>query len=123
MPHFDPVLGICAPEVPWVPTIAHILRRAAIFDAIQDQPVGRVLEIGCGAGAFLYDLGTKGYYGKGVDTSESALKVARYVHADSDSSFRIERSSGDDDPERYDYVMAFEVLEHIENDILAVQQW
>ena len=123
MPHFDPVLGIFAPEIPWIPTIAHIIRRAAIFDAIQDLPVGRVLEIGCGAGAFLYDLGAKGYYGKGVDTSEPALKVARYFHTDINSNICIERSLDDEDRGFYDYVMAFEVLEHIEDDILAVQQW
>jgi SAM-dependent methyltransferase len=123
MPQLDPILGIFAPEIPWLPSVAHIIRRAAIFDAIQDQPVGRVLEIGCGAGAFLYDLQARGFYGKGVDTSESALKVARYFHAGGEDRISLAQSLDDEDRARYDYVMAFEVLEHIEDDMQAVSQW
>lgn len=123
MPQFDPVLGIFAPEIPWLPSVAHIIRRAAIFDAIKDQPAGRVLEIGCGAGAFLHDLQARGYHGKGIDTSESALKVARYFHADSDGRVSIERSLDGDDQGRYDYVMSFEVLEHIQEDVQAIKEW
>ena len=92
MPQFDPILGFYAPEVPWVPSIAHIIRRAAILDAIQDKPIGRVLEIGCGGGAFLRDLSNKGFYGKGVDTSETALKVAKYFHVDNENTICIAQS-------------------------------
>lgn len=123
MPRFDPDLGVFAPEVPWLPSVAHIMRRAAIFDAIQDQPAGRVLEIGCGAGAFLYDLQARGYYGKGIDTSESALKVARYFHANNQDKISIEGSLDEEDNGRYDYVMAFEVLEHIQDHVQAVRDW
>jgi SAM-dependent methyltransferase len=123
MPKFDPVLGIFAPEVPWIPTIAHIIRRAAIFDAIRNLHVGRVLEVGCGAGAFLCDLHKKGYSGKGIDTSQPALDVAQYIHSEIKSNFQIEDSLANEDRERYDYVMAFEVLEHIKNDIEAIQDW
>ena len=123
MPRFNPVLGVFAPEVPWIPTVAHIIRRAAIFDTIRDQSVGLVLEIGCGAGAFLYDLHAKGYQGKGIDTSDSALNVARHIHSDSKGKICIERSLNNEDLERYDYVMAFEVLEHIQDDIQAIREW
>lgn len=123
MPEYDPVLGIFAPEIPWVPTPAHIMRRAAILELIKTWKPGRVLEIGCGVGAFLYDLRSRGFHGKGVDTSEFALKIAHQFHSGADSAFTIVQQIGEDDYDGYEYLMAFEVLEHIQNDSGALSQW
>ena len=123
MPEYDPVLGLFAREIPWVPTPAHIMRRAVILELIETLKPGRVLEIGCGVGAFLYDLKSRGFHGKGVDTSESALKIARQFHSGADSAFTIVQQIGDDDYDGYEYLMAFEVLEHIQDDCGALSQW
>ena len=123
MPEYDPVLGIFAPEIPWVPTPAHIVRRAAVLEVIKTWQPGRVLEIGCGVGAFLYDLGSRGFHGKGVDTSASALNIAHQFHSGADSAFTIVQQIGEDDYDGYEYLMSFEVLEHIQNDSGALSRW
>ncbi len=40
-------------------------------------PGGRVLDIGCGTGAFIYSLAERGYQAVGADFSESMLRAAR----------------------------------------------
>lgn len=123
MPKYDPVLGIFAPDIPWVPTPAHIMRRAAILDLIRARQPGRVLEIGCGVGALLYDLKSRGFHGKGVDTSKRALEIARHFHGGADNAFKIDEQITEDDKDEYDYLMAFEVLEHIQDDRGELSRW
>ena len=71
--------GIAAPELGWVPSPSYILRRAAILDCLKPFLPGRVLEIGCGAGAFLYEISKLGFYGEGVEVSSHACKLAKKI--------------------------------------------
>src|SRR3546814_1259154 len=68
--------GIVAPDAGWVPPIRYLLRRARILELLRKQPVGRLLEVGCGAGALLCDLTRRGYAAQGLETSDKALPVA-----------------------------------------------
>jgi SAM-dependent methyltransferase len=114
--------GVVAPEKGWVPTPTYLLRRSAIFDALEGRPPGRVLEVGCSAGALLYDLAERGYTGVGVELSAKARGIARQALA-GDESFRIEAKLPQGPPHSFDLLMAFEVLEHIENDVEALRSW
>ncbi|MDT8397198.1 MAG: class I SAM-dependent methyltransferase [Pseudomonadales bacterium] len=81
---------------------------------------GRLLEIGCGAGTIINELSKKGFQCEAVETSAAAREIASYVNKGIASIYS--------EPEpcwlgRFDYVLAFEVLEHIENDGEALSLW
>lgn len=114
--------GVVAPDKGWVPTPTYLLRRSAIFDALEGRPPGRVLEVGCSAGALLYDLAERGYTGVGVELSAKARSIAQQVLA-GDERFRIESKVPEGPAQSFDLLIAFEVLEHIEDDVGALVSW
>lgn len=116
-----PELGIAAPELGWVPSPTFALRRRAILDRVQAWRPGRVLEMGCGAGAILYDLAERGFEGLGVETSDQARRVARQILAVCNQVQVLEKIP--DDAHEFDYLLSFEVLEHIEDDSAALTGW
>lgn len=122
MPTLYPDIGIAVPEHQWVPTPTYLLRRSAIFDALEGRPPGRVLEVGCSAAALLYDLGERGYTGVGIELSPKARSIAQQVLAE-DERFQIESQVPEGPPESFDLLLAFEVLEHIEDDGKALASW
>lgn len=116
-----PELGIAAPEFGWVPSPTFVLRRAAILARMSDWQPGHVLEVGCGSGAILYELARRGFSGLGVETSDRARHVAEHLVAGFGG---FEVSTALPVPsESFDYLLSFEVLEHIEDDIAALRQW
>src|SRR3546814_11848923 len=68
--------GIVAPDAGWVPPIRYLLRRARLLELLLKQPVGRLSEVGCGAGALLCDLTRRGSASQGLGTSATALSFA-----------------------------------------------
>ena len=119
---YSKIYGLAAPEFGWVPAPSYILRRATILTIMKTLPPGKVLEIGCGCGALLYDLSLYGFYGVGVDISEKARNIASKILANI-SAFEVKNSLQNLSKNDFDYVMAFEVLEHIENDQEALIEW
>ena len=75
-----PVYGPSLPEAGWVPAPSYLLRRRRILALMADQQPGRYLEIGCGAGALLYDLQARGFECQALETSPDALALARRLH-------------------------------------------
>lgn len=122
MPTLYKDIGIASPERNWVPTPTYLLRRSAIFDALEGRPPGRVLEVGCSAGALLYDLRERSYTGVGVELSARARSVAEEILGN-DEAFALRPDVPDGPPESFDLVLAFEVLEHIEEDVEALHSW
>jgi SAM-dependent methyltransferase len=100
-----------------------VVRRAAILDTLGDFPPGNTLEMGCGSGALLHDLEKRGCHGKGVDRSEHALAIGRHLWGGDERAFKIAPELTADDIGVYDYLMAFEVLEHIDDDIGTLREW
>lgn len=114
--------GIAAPELGWVPSPSYILRRAAILDCLKPFAPGRVLEVGCGAGALLYEISKLGFYGEGVEVSSQAYELAKKILVNVHGISIIE-DLPKESYEMYDYLLTFEVLEHIEDDIAVMKQW
>ncbi len=123
MIRYQNILGVYDTSLPWVPTIAHILRRSALIDVFASFPPGKVLEFGCGSGAFLLDLERLGFVGKGVDVSAPALSVAYHFHAGDERAFKIAPDVSEKDWGAYDIIFSSEVLEHIEADGETLRSW
>lgn len=116
-----PDLGLAAPELGWVPSPGFVLRRAAILDRMRGWPPGRALEVGCGSGALLFDLTQRGFSAVGVESSAEALKLARTLLGQVDAIRLTDRLP--DQGETFDYLFAFEVLEHVRDDRAALTEW
>lgn len=117
-----PLYGPSLPEAGWVPAPSYLLRRQRILALMADQLPGRYLEIGCGAGALLYDLHARGFECQAFETSANALALARRLHAER-PEIKINDQEQPDWKQSFDYLAAFEVLEHIEDDSAALQAW
>lgn len=119
--HYTSQLGVAAPEWGWVPAPRYVLRRSALLYLLRGAQPGRVLEIGCGGGALLYDLHRLGFTGVGVEQSPQALEIARQLLANANGISVV--SQMPDQNGSFDCLMAFEVLEHIEDDQAALNTW
>lgn len=117
-PHYGPAL----PNENWVPAPRYLMRRDVILRQARALHPGKILEMGCGAGALLSDLGKLGFTGVGVDQSASAQRIARMLHAER-PEFSIGPSCDGLEVESFDHLAAFEVLEHIEDDLGALSDW
>lgn len=117
-----PVFGASAPEAGWVPAPRYALRRARVLDILSGLPQGRALEIGCGAGALLSDLARLGFSCTAVETSPEAFELARDLNRGNPGIeiFPAPQAGWD---EAFDLVLAFEVLEHLEDDAGALREW
>jgi hypothetical protein len=89
-----------------VPVTSYIFRRAVILQRINELSIGRVLEIGCGGGAFLYDLYRRGFHGICLEVFPQSRQLASLILANS-SAFKIVDKLPDKPSELFDYVMSF----------------
>lgn len=79
----------------------------------------KVLDVGCGTGAVMQFLIKKNFETHGIDPSEEALKYCAF------KGLSVKKSSAEeiDFPENsFDIVFALDVLEHLENPELAVEE-
>ncbi|MCP4197067.1 MAG: class I SAM-dependent methyltransferase [Proteobacteria bacterium] len=115
-----PIFGPCAPEKGWVPTPSFLLRRDRVLRQMAGRKPGAVVDVGCGAGALLHELAEHGFSCETLETSETALEIARHVTGGW-VLFHQEPQRGW--LGRFDYLLAFEVLEQIEDDLSALADW
>jgi SAM-dependent methyltransferase len=111
--------GPSLPQLGWVPAPRYLLRRERVLGMLSGVTPGKLLEIGCGPGTLLHELGERGFNCAALETSEAALKIARSINPE----VRFCETAQPDWPVGFDYVMAFEVLEHIEDDRGALRLW
>lgn len=104
----------------WFPSPAHIMRRAAILDEFSAYPPGKLLEMGCGAGRLLADWSKLGHSGEAVDLDAEARQLAQQCVTTFGADFAVGATPADDN---YDYLVATEVLEHIDDPQAALTAW
>jgi len=106
----------------WVPAPRYALRRACILDVMKDEEPGAVLEIGCAAGALLAEFAQRGFMVTGVEMSDEGRRRAAMFSANLPEMTVLEKPN-DDWTDKFSYLFSFEVLEHIDNDVAALNQW
>lgn len=99
----------------WYPTPSYLVKRRVILDFVQRLPLGRFLEVGCGAGDLLAALERRGFSGTGIDLSAAARAAAR-TRVSGRAVSVSDRDLGEIE-ERFQLVIASEVLEHCEDDL------
>jgi SAM-dependent methyltransferase len=118
----DREYGRAAPTLGWVPAPRYLLRRAAILARVRARAPGRVLEVGAGAGTLLADLAALGFTGAAVEASAAARALAARMLADV-PGVTVHEALDPAWTSGFDYLCAFEVLEHIEDDAGALREW
>jgi len=115
--------GVSLPEKNWIPAPRYLMRRNRILNLLQEITPGSWLEIGCGAGALLFDLSQKGFSCSILEHSPHALTLVDAVRKEYGFALDIYTQPQNIPSELFDYIGAFEVLEHIEDDTTALCQW
>ncbi len=120
-----PLLGAAAPEDGWVPAPLYLLRRQRILRQLRNRPPSEVIEIGCGAGMLLQELAARGFRCEALESSPQARALIERINAKMQHAININIHDTPDPAwaGQFPLVMAFEVLEHIENDGEAMRQW
>ena len=118
-----PFLGPAAPDLGWVPAPRYLLRRRRILRQLEDMQPCDVLEIGCGAGMLLQELAARNFVCTALETSAQARNVIERVSKSTGHVISLWDKPSSSWAGRFPLIMAFEVLEHIENDGEAIMQW
>ncbi|KAF1726507.1 hypothetical protein CSC78_05290 [Pseudoxanthomonas japonensis] len=119
----DPLLGVVAPELGWVPTPRFLLRRDRIMRLLADPSLGRLVEVGCGGGSLLHELAQRSEHATGIETSERARALASSIAKAGRGKQRIVAGPDPEWNQDRELVCAFDVLEHIEHDGAALEEW
>ena len=125
VPAFERALGGVATDGPSLPPLTTMarLRQPFIEAALRRVRPRSILEVGAGQGATGARLARHApYVGVEPDLSSAAVAASRLARVDN-ADFRmggIERVAAD---ERFGLLCAFEVLEHIDDDVAALRRW
>ena len=101
----------------WLPTPTYLCRKWLALNILGKlSPPGDFLEIGFGAGDFLFELSRRGFSGEGIDLSEEAVTQVRDRLASGANSIKVVKGDLFELEDRFGIIFAFEVLEHYEDD-------
>jgi SAM-dependent methyltransferase len=112
----------------WLPMPRYKLRKNLVARILQRESLqGKTcLEFGYGSGDMLLLYASLGLDVFGFDISEPAFENAGHRignHPWLESRIHLVRDKAGVYCRRYDFIMAFEVLEHIEDDLSCIMEW
>jgi len=106
----------------WTKTPKHILRFEALKYVVKDMKQGVFLEFGAGTGSFTKYFLDKEFEGTVYDIDDRTIDVLKN-NLQSYHNVQVIETLENLPLKNYDYLFAFEVLEHIENDLEALKVW
>ncbi|MGE0119493.1 MAG: class I SAM-dependent methyltransferase [Dongiaceae bacterium] len=107
----------------WVETPMFLLRRGCLDYATIGWRAGRFLEIGAGTGRMTTGFLKRGFTGTCYDLGADNRDVLRRNLSPFGADVRVVDSLDEVESGSFDYVLAFEVLEHINADAEALRLW
>lgn len=100
-----------------------ILRESCIADVSGAWPPGKFVEMGAGTGYMTRVFLERGFAGACHDLGEDSRQMMRSNLADAGDRIHVVDDLAELAPASFDYLLAFEVLEHIENDLDVLRGW
>lgn len=100
-----------------------VLRESAIHDVSRDWPPGRFVEMGAGTGHMTHIFLKRGFDGACHDLGADSRQMMRENLADAGERIAVVEDLTQLSPASFDYLLAFEVLEHIGNDLEVFRGW
>jgi SAM-dependent methyltransferase len=100
-----------------------ILRESCIDDVTRAWPAGSFVEMGAGTGQMSRLFLERGFTGAAHDLGVDSRKMIRERLAYAGERMRVVDDVAELPVDAFDYLFAFEVLEHIENDLEVLRGW
>ena len=100
-----------------------VLREACIDDVSRDWAPGAFLEMGAGTGQMTRLFLDRGFHGACYDLGDDSRDMARGRLAGYGKLIAVVDDVATLTPSSFDYLFAFEVLEHIKDDAAALAAW
>jgi 2-polyprenyl-6-hydroxyphenyl methylase/3-demethylubiquinone-9 3-methyltransferase len=95
-------------------TEVHRFTMAPIVSLLREAAAQRVLDLGCGNGAFTAALQRQGFTMRGMDHSETGIAIAKREHPDIKfSQHDLARPIAPEFSSQFDAVVSHEVIEHL----------
>lgn len=105
------------------PTLAYLFRKHLARQLVKDVPVGRFLEIGVGSGRFYEVLESFGFDGLCLDLNSRLIEEHQASQSPSRQRIRFQTHDFFALQEEFDLIVAFEVLEHYQDDGACLRKW
>jgi SAM-dependent methyltransferase len=107
----------------WSATPKFILRRDCVQFATRNFPSGSFIEVGAGTGEMTKEFLSRGFSGTCYDIGFENRDITRSNLSEWEGQVDVADSLTSVPEGRFDYLFAFEVLEHIEDDLAALKEW
>lgn len=100
-----------------------VLRESAVFDISRDWPPGAFVEMGAGTGGMTRLFLERGFHGACHDLGDESRAMIRNNLAYAGDTIRVVDDIDALQDASFDYLFAFEVLEHVEADLDVLRLW
>jgi len=107
----------------WKQTPKHIMRKSCLEYVIRGWEPSSFIEFGAGTGDFTAVFLDKGFKGVCYDIGAESRRILRESLSDYKDSLTVVDALSEIGDKKFDYLFAFEVLEHIEDEMRALREW